>query len=54
MKRIYVIPCTNVHNISMQQMIALSLNINDSSTKVTDVEDLLVRKDNGWDIWSDD
>lgn len=54
MKRIYVIPCTNVHNISMQQMVAQSLNINDPSTQVTDVEDLLVHEDKGWDIWSDD
>ncbi|MBQ7572463.1 MAG: hypothetical protein IJT19_09545 [Bacteroidaceae bacterium] len=47
----YIQPETKVVKVKTVQMMAVSTLGIDSTNKVTDVNDLLGREDNSWDIW---
>lgn len=51
MKKTYQTPSVNVTFVHTIQMMALSLNINDTGA---DADVVLTREDLGWDIWGEE
>ncbi|MBQ8968990.1 MAG: hypothetical protein IJ064_04555 [Bacteroidaceae bacterium] len=56
MKKTYIMPRTDVQPVVVQQMMAVSGELNvdsDPGKSVSDVDDLLSNEDRGWNIWGD-